>query len=94
MKIKILLDFYLLILIIRSKFIFIFQSSDSNSITKLQNVAKIPPQFTPIQCKPLYFDLALNHIELPVLEEKSESNTQQGQGQGIKGLLKGFLGFK
>ena len=46
MKIKILLDFYLLILIIRSKFIFIFQSSDSNSITKLQNVAKIPRNFT------------------------------------------------
>ena len=57
-------------------------------------MVKIPPQFSPIQCKPLYFDLALNHIELPVLEDKSETNAQGQQASGIKGLLKGFLGFR
>ena len=56
-------------------------------------MAKIPPKFSPIQCKPLYFDLALNHIELPVFEEKADTSTQ-GQASGIKGMLKGFLGFK
>jgi signal recognition particle subunit SRP68 len=55
---------------------------------------KIPLDYDPIPCKPLFFDLALNHIELPSLDDKVDKPKQSGQQQqGVKGFFKGLLGF-
>lgn len=44
-----------------------------------------------IPCKPLFFDLALNFVEFPLLDDKIESPKKQGAG--FSGFVKGFLGF-
>ena len=36
------------------------------------NLVPFPPEFQPVPCKPLFFDIALNQIELPSLEDKLE----------------------
>lgn len=48
-----------------------------------------PPEFQPISCKPLFFDLALNHVTFPPLDDKVE---QKGKG-GLTGYIKGIFGF-
>lgn len=45
-----------------------------------------------IPCKPLFFDLALNFLEFPSLDDKVESPNKK-QGAGFSGFVKGFLGF-
>jgi signal recognition particle subunit SRP68 len=65
---------------------------DSTLASKNPNVIKLPLNFEPIPCKPLFFDLALNHLELPSYEDKIDSKTQQQAG--VKGFIKGFFGFK
>ena len=55
------------------------------------NVFKLTPEMEPIPCKPLFFDLALNFVEFPSLEDKVE--TKQQKGAGISGFVKGFLGW-
>lgn len=60
------------------------------------NVYKLTPEMEAIPCKPLFFDLALNFIEFPSLEDKVESTTgKKGgpPGAGISGFVKGFLGW-
>ncbi|KAG1658623.1 Signal recognition particle subunit SRP68 [Nymphon striatum] len=51
-------------------------------------IAKFPPDYQPIACKPLFFDLALNHVQFPSLEDKLE---QKKGGQGLTGMVKGWL---
>lgn len=46
-----------------------------------------------IPCKPLFFDLALNFVEFPSLEDKIEIPVNKKQTSGISGFVKGFLGF-
>ena len=46
---------------------------------------------TPVACKPLFFDLALNHVAFPSLAANIE--TKKAAGSGITGLFKGFLGW-
>lgn len=47
-----------------------------------------------IPCKPLFFDLALNFVEYPSLDDKIESQiTKKQGGAGLSGFVKGFLGF-
>lgn len=46
---------------------------------------------TPVSCKPLFFDLALNHISFPSLAENMES--KKAAGAGLTGFVKGFLGW-
>ncbi|RWS19824.1 signal recognition particle subunit SRP68-like protein, partial [Leptotrombidium deliense] len=46
-----------------------------------------PPKFRPIPCKPLFFDLALNHIQFPSLEEEISGP----KGGGLTGFVKGWL---
>lgn len=60
--------------------------------TKNANVFKLTPDIEPIPCKPLFFDLALNFVELPSLDDKIDSPKKQ-QEQGISGFVKGFLGW-
>ncbi|CAB3371450.1 Hypothetical predicted protein [Cloeon dipterum] len=64
---------------------------DQALTTKQPNVFKLPPEFEPIPCKPLFFDLAFNHVEFPSLEDKLEQKQQQGAG--ISGFVKGLWGW-
>ncbi|XP_071827849.1 signal recognition particle subunit SRP68-like [Apostichopus japonicus] len=53
------------------------------------NFTTFPLDFKPSPCKPLFFDIALNHIELPSLDEKLEQNKSSPQG-GLGGSLRGW----
>ncbi|XP_053207800.1 signal recognition particle subunit SRP68-like [Panonychus citri] len=46
-----------------------------------------PPQFRPIPSKPLFFDIAHNHLKFPSLE----SEIANQKSSGITGLVKGWL---
>lgn len=72
--------------------------------SKNPNVFKLMPDMEPIPCKPLFFDLALNFIEFPCLDDKIDTTSAKGRGtagaaggtdsgKGIAGFVKGFLGF-
>ena len=49
-------------------------------------LAPFPPEYRPVPCKPLFFDLALNHVEFPPLGHRVEK--KQG---GITGFMKGLI---
>nr|CAG4643892.1 EOG090X04NF [Lepidurus arcticus] len=66
---------------------------DPSYLTNQPNVVKLPPDMIPIPCKPLFFDLALNHIKLPSLEHKLESKKAPAAGGGLTGLVKGLWGW-
>ena len=55
-----------------------------------QALAEFPPSFKPIPCKPLFFDLALNHLEMPSLEQEMT----EGAAGGLTGFVKGLWGWK
>lgn len=63
---------------------------DQSLLTKNPNVFKLVPEMEPIPCKPLFFDLALNFIEFPDLDDKIQDPKK---GAGISGFVKGFLGW-
>jgi len=54
------------------------------------NVIKVPPTMAPVPCKPLFFDLALNHVSFPSLAENMESKKSSS---GITGFVKGLWGW-
>ncbi|KAM9769890.1 signal recognition particle subunit SRP68 [Menidia menidia] len=62
---------------------------DATLVGKQPNLVQFPPEFQPIPCKPLFFDLALNHVAFPPLDDKVE---QKGKG-GLTGYIKGIFGF-
>lgn len=62
---------------------------DQSLHTKNPNVFKMTPEMEAIPCKPLFFDLAMNHVEFPSLEDKLQSPGKKG----ISGFVKGFLGW-
>ncbi|KAJ0033838.1 hypothetical protein NQD34_000945 [Periophthalmus magnuspinnatus] len=62
---------------------------DSTLVGKQPNLVHFPPDFQPIPCKPLFFDLALNHVAFPPLDDKVE---QKGKG-GLTGYFKNMFGF-
>lgn len=66
---------------------------DPSLTTKNPNVIKLPLNFEPIPCKPLFFDLALNHLDLPSYEDKIDSKAQEQQKAGVKGFIKNMFGF-
>ncbi|KAI8797162.1 signal recognition particle subunit SRP68 [Biomphalaria glabrata] len=57
--------------------------------SKKATLTRFPPEFEPIPCRPLFFDLALNHIEFPSLEDKLEQ--KKAAGGGLTGMVKGWL---
>ncbi|XP_012517695.1 PREDICTED: signal recognition particle subunit SRP68 [Propithecus coquereli] len=63
---------------------------DPSLVTKQANLVHFPPGFQPIPCKPLFFDLALNHVAFPPLEDKLEQKTKSG----LTGYIKGIFGFR
>jgi len=61
------------------------------NIPKNPKLVHFPPQAEPLPCKPLFFDLALNQIDLPDLEHRMENKKEAG---GISGFVKGWMGWK
>jgi len=59
---------------------------DSGLVKGKSNLVHFPPEFEPIPCKPLFFDLAINHLEMPDLNSKLEKK------EDGKGSLGGWLG--
>lgn len=59
---------------------------DASVATKKPNLIQAPPDFEPIPVKPVFFDLALNHVHFPSLDDKME---QQRQKTGFLGWLWG-----
>ena len=57
--------------------------------TSKPNLVPFPPEFQPVPVKPFFFDIALNHVEFPSLEDKLE---KQNAGAGITGFLRGWWG--
>lgn len=65
----------------------------------------MPPPLKSVPCKPVLFDLALNHLTLPSLDDKVQSKrqaatvlTDKGQQQqqqqaGLTGFVKGFFSW-
>ncbi|TNN69511.1 Signal recognition particle subunit SRP68 [Liparis tanakae] len=51
-------------------------------VGKQPNLVQFPPDFQPIPCKPLFFDLALNHVAFPALDDKVEQKGKGGEPQG------------
>ncbi|KAK7007749.1 signal recognition particle subunit srp68, partial [Halocaridina rubra] len=68
---------------------------DSSLTSKHPNVAQVPSPMTSVPCKPLFFDLALNYVEFPSLEDKVETKKRQpaAAGGGLTGLVKGLWGW-
>lgn len=67
---------------------------DQQLNSKNPNVFKLTPDIEPIPCKPLFFDLALNFVEMPSLEDRIDSSaSSKSKQQGISGFVKGFLGW-
>uniref|UniRef100_A0A670IFS6 Signal recognition particle subunit SRP68 n=1 Tax=Podarcis muralis TaxID=64176 RepID=A0A670IFS6_PODMU len=63
---------------------------DPSLVSKQASLVHFPPEFQPIPCKPLFFDLALNHVTLPPLEDKVEQKAKSG----LTGYIKGIFGFR
>lgn len=63
---------------------------DPSLVSKQVSLVHFPPGFQPIPCKPLFFDLALNHVAFPPLEDKVEQKAKSG----LTGYIKGIFGFK
>eukprot|EP00118_Oscarella_pearsei_P017162 m.169314 g.169314 ORF g.169314 m.169314 type:complete len:591 (+) comp38984_c0_seq2:48-1820(+) len=61
---------------------------DPRLLTNKPNIVPFPPDFEPVPCKPLFFDLALNHMEFPSLEDRVE---KKPSGGGITGFVKGLF---
>lgn len=66
---------------------------DRQLLTKNPNVVTLPPAMTPVPAKPLFYDLALNYVEFPSLQDKIEGGQKQKQGAGISGFVKGLWGW-
>ncbi|KAK3089911.1 hypothetical protein FSP39_007594 [Pinctada imbricata] len=64
---------------------------DKSLTSKRPNLVKFPPDFEPIPSRPLFFDLALNHVELPSLDDKLEQKQKQAQAGGLTGMVKGWF---
>ncbi|KAL7989427.1 hypothetical protein Chor_012093 [Crotalus horridus] len=63
---------------------------DPSLVSKQASLVHFPPEFQPIPCKPLFFDLALNHVTFPPLEDKVEQKAKSG----LTGYIKGIFGFR
>ncbi|KAI8333105.1 hypothetical protein BC941DRAFT_504898 [Chlamydoabsidia padenii] len=54
-------------------------SLTGNNNNSVPHLIDLPPSFTPVPCKPFYFDLAANHIKYPsTLDERASSEKSSG----------------
>ncbi|XP_046407107.1 signal recognition particle subunit SRP68 [Ischnura elegans] len=60
--------------------------------TASDSLIHLPPDFRPVPCKPLFFDLALNFVEFPELDDKLETK-KQAASAGLTGFVKGLWGW-
>ncbi|UJR35497.1 hypothetical protein I4U23_028251 [Adineta vaga] len=72
-----------------------FEDSSLTNKNRL-NVVSLPPPFQPIPCKPVLFDLALNHLTFPSLDDKVQSkrqamSTTNDRGQQQQTVIGGFV---
>ncbi|XP_061191309.1 signal recognition particle subunit SRP68-like [Saccostrea echinata] len=65
-------------------------ADDASLTSKKPNLVSFPPDFEPIPCRPLFFDLALNHIDLPSLDKHLEQKAAANP-RGLTGFVKGWL---
>ena len=68
---------------------------DPNLTSGKPNLFPFPPKFEPVPCKPLFFDLAREHMVFPDLEKKvsGPSGVAGGQQGASGGWLGGWLGW-
>lgn len=62
------------------------------SIVTEPRIVEVPPPMIPVPCKPLFFDLALDMVKFPSLNDKV-SRKGASNSTGIKGLVKGLWGW-
>ena len=65
-----------------------------------ERICQMPPPMQPVPCKPLFFDLALNHMSFPDLSSElghptAATNAAQKTAQpgGLTGFVKGLWGW-
>lgn len=64
---------------------------DPDIVKGKTSLVHFPPEFEPIPCKPLFYDLAQNHIAMPSLEEKlGMSMGGAGAGGSTGGWFSGW----
>eukprot|EP00042_Codosiga_hollandica_P048911 m.559045 g.559045 ORF g.559045 m.559045 type:complete len:606 (+) comp57765_c0_seq2:1091-2908(+) len=63
-------------------------STDPNLLAN-PNLVAFPPNFEPIPCKPLFFDLANHHLSFPSLESRK---TRKTATEKVTGFIRGFFG--
>ena len=63
---------------------------DPSLAGKKANLVQFPPDFEPIPCKPLFFDVAGSMVALPDLSDKIETK-KEAQSRGLGGMMKGWL---
>lgn len=61
--------------------------TDHSLTSKKPQVTAFPPNFEPVPCKPLFFDLALNSVKFPSLGHRVEEK----KAGGLAGYFKGWL---
>lgn len=66
---------------------------DSSVLAKDPNIIKIPPEMEEIQCKPLFFDVALNFVKLPAFKKQQQPVSDPSNKEGISGFVKGLWGW-
>jgi signal recognition particle subunit SRP68 len=71
---------------------------DESLISGEPNVAKFPPDYKPVPCKPLFFDLALNHVQYPKEEVQDKAGVAPKKSSptgasGLTGFVKGLWGW-
>ena len=67
---------------------------DSDMLRGKPNLVNFPPEFSPIPCKPLFFDIALNHVEFPSLDDKLVTEDSKAAAGGLSGWIWGWGGKK
>lgn len=69
-------------------------SEDAKWASKSASVIRLPPDMKPIPAKPLYFDVAMNHLNFPSVEAIVDSKKgQKGAPGAIAGFVKGLWGW-
>ncbi|XP_049548749.1 signal recognition particle subunit SRP68 [Anopheles darlingi] len=69
---------------------------DATLNSRNPNVFKLVPEMEPIPAKPLFFDLALNFVEFPSLDDKIDQKAAGGKGgagAGMTGFVKGLFSW-